>query len=96
MILWAFSLIKVRLVKNPARLGKDKRLENILSKHDEYLKLIESKRRMYEREYGPTVSGRVESNDLDTIPDDNPQIEFMREVLYNYVDKDLKQKRVDY
>jgi hypothetical protein len=93
-MLWMFSLIKVRITKNPALRKKDKRLELMLIKHDEFLKRVEGNRRSNNPRVGNNDT-LVDSRDLDLAPNDNPQIEFMREVLYNYLDKDLKQDRID-
>lgn len=83
----------MRITKNPALRKKDKRIENIVIKYDEYLKKVDVARREKDRIHSAPL---VESNSNGLGADDNPQIGFMREVLYNYLDKELKQDRIDY
>lgn len=89
-LLWLISLVKIVWVKNPAYLRKDTRLELIIEKYDEHLKRREAKRR------GSIRDSKTRLLDTDHFqPNENYQIQFMREVLYNYLDKELKQRRID-
>lgn len=90
VILWIISLIKVRVTKDPARIKKDLRLEKLLKKYDDFLKAIERRRR--EEIHDQTHDSLLIS---DQTPKENYQIPFMREVLYNYLDKELKLSRQD-
>jgi hypothetical protein len=84
------SLIKVRVTKDPARIRKDFRLEKLLKRYDDFLKAIEGRRR--EELHDQTHDTLLMS---DQTPKENYQIPFMREALYNYLDKELKLSRLD-
>lgn len=90
VFLWGVSLIKFKFTKDPSRVKHDKRLDKIIKKYDTFLRNIEKRRREEIRElnYMP-----IENSDM--TPKKNYQIDFMREVLYNYLDKELKVDRVD-
>jgi hypothetical protein len=89
-ILWGISMIKTKLVKDPSYLKKDRRLENIIKKYDHFLKAKEANRRqsIYTDD---TYNELMETSNYQ--PDHNPQLKFMKEVLYNYLDKDCKEQR---
>ena len=84
-----FTRIKSRITKNPSYKKKDDRLEKIIKKYDRFLKRREAKRREASKTGHLLASQQVN-------PKDNPQLEFMREVLYNYLDKELKEPRQSY
>uniref|UniRef100_A0A7S3KGG7 Uncharacterized protein n=1 Tax=Euplotes crassus TaxID=5936 RepID=A0A7S3KGG7_EUPCR len=95
-VLWLFSLIKIRITNSPTYLAsrrkthfdKDVRLEYVIKKYDKLLKSQEKHRREYLRlETG-------EESSCDIYNEDNPQLNFMREVLYNYLDKEIKLERI--
>lgn len=83
-------MIKTKLTKDPAYTKKDGRLEKILTKYDKYLR----NREMFRRGIaGDEHTGLLDSKSLHD--EKNYQLQFMREVLYNYLDKELKIKRED-
>jgi hypothetical protein len=89
-ILWGVSMIKTKLVKDPSYFKKDRRLENIINKYDHFLKAKEASRRQ-SIHTNDVYNDLMETNNLQ--PDHNPQLKFMKEVLYNYLDKECKEQR---
>jgi len=86
-VLWLFSLIKMKMIKDPSHFKKDVRLEHVMDKYEKLLKTKEKNRR-------ENMDTRVYDSET-LLPEDNPQKMFMKEVLYNYLDKELKLKRED-
>ena len=90
VVLWGISKIKVKLVKDPSYFKKDRRLENIIKRYDKFLKAKEAKRLQTNSRY-ENYDELMETQLIE--PDYNPQLKFMKEVLYNYLDKELKDPR---
>mmetsp|Transcript_6981 Transcript_6981/g.7892 ORF Transcript_6981/g.7892 Transcript_6981/m.7892 type:complete len:158 (-) Transcript_6981:63-536(-) len=86
--LWLLCRVKSSLIKDPSRLRKDKRIENVIKKYDKYLREKESYQRLSQSNARHSL---MQSKDIDL--GENFQTIFMKQVLYNYLDKELKQKR---
>lgn len=84
------SLVKIKLTKDPSLIKKDARLEKVIRKYDEFLKSKEALRR---ESFHDKNTQLLETHDH--TPDENYQLRFMKEVLYNYLDKELKIRRED-
>ena len=88
-------MVKVKIVSNKNYLAadndshfkEDARLEHVIAKYDTLLKSKEK----YRREY--MNLNTTEEGSFNILPEDNPQLNFMREVLYNYLDRELKIER---
>lgn len=84
-------MIKTRINANPNHFQKDRRLERVIAKYDRFLRRKEAKRR--ESIHEQKTARLSEAADL--TPEENYQLQFMREVLYNYIDRELKIERVN-
>ena len=87
VFLWLFSKLKERFSKDPSFFKSDARIEHVLKKYGKFLQHREKFRR-------EKLNAEMYSTE-NLLPEETPQMKFMREVLYNYLDKELREKRVN-
>ena len=78
------------MTRDPSLKKKDNRIEQILKNYDKYMIKKEKNRRK-----NKNVNKGLLDSSKDIQIGENPQLLFMKEVLYNYLDKELKIRRED-